>query len=624
MFIQRNDILICCLLIIGLCIGLIMGLCWQLSFDLAHFSTLYQDKYSQVLDDEGNQLCTFSMRQHIPVTFDQVPPVVWQAFVAVEDRNFFEHAGFSWRGIIRSVWANIKQFKKAQGASTITQQLVRLLFLHNKKTYWRKCVELCYTIIIELFFSKEQILEAYLNNTYFGGGMYGIAAAAEGCWGVTVDQLDYEQAALLAGVIRSPSYYCPLYKLEHAQKRKNIVLQAMMDCHFITQEQCDKAIGRSVDLFPSLQDAHILYIKNMIHSACARYQIKDLHRGGYTIQTTFNKKMQMQAEQIFVKHVDRLKKDLSMPIDGGLLTIAVETGKIKALIGGYSFTLSQLNRSYMAKKQMGSTIKPFIYAAAIQNGLSFDQIELDEPYTVSFQGTVWSPRNYNKKHLGFMSRAYALAHSNNIVAVKTLLSTGIPSVVSIIEAAGLSCNVSAYPSLALGCIDVTLKQVVKAFNVFANGGLLVEPYCIEWIKDAQGKKIWRHNKEKPVRLFSLSIASQVNAVLQYACHKVYKQKMATETIGKTGTTNDARTCWFVGSSPSYTTGIYIGCDDNRSMGPHIFPAHTALPIWGELYALFSHGKSIFYYDRALQKAYINKWTGKKTSSVDDDVIMILK
>ncbi|RTL07469.1 hypothetical protein EKK58_01830 [Candidatus Dependentiae bacterium] len=610
------------LLTIGLCVGITMRLCWDLSFDFAVFSTTYQGQPSRVLDDQGNTLCTFAVKQHIPVAFDQVPPIVWQAFLAVEDRQFFEHVGFSWRGIIRSIWVNLKQFKKAQGASTITQQLVRLLFLHNKKTYWRKCVELWYTIIIELFFSKQQILEAYLNNVYFGGGMYGIGAIAKGLWDISVDKLTYDQAALLAGVVRSPSYYCPLYSLEHAQQRKKVVLQAMRDCHFITQTQYDEALVNTITVFSAHHDEHIVYIKNMVQAACANSRIKDLYHGGYTIQTTFNKAMQEHAQHVFVAHVEKLQKELTMPIDGGLLTIAVETGKIKALVGGYKYTVSQFNRPLMAKKQMGSTIKPFIYAAAIQKGYSFNQLELDAPYTFTSNGVVWSPKNYNKKHYGYMTFAYALAHSNNIVAIKLLLAIGIGYVADLLKMAGLGNDIPFYPSLALGCIDVTLKQVVKAFNVFANGGLLVEPYFVEWIKDANNIKIWRHEHMQPVRFCSLSVASQVNAVLQYACKKVYKQSCATEIIGKTGTTNDARTCWFVGSSPSYTTGIYIGCDDNRSMGKHIFPMHTALPIWRDIYNCLTSSKSIFYYDRLLTKKYIDKWTGQYTNNYDNAILIV--
>lgn len=607
------------LLSIGAFVGITMQLCWNLSFDFAAFASMYQGKPSCVLDDEGKTLCTFAMRQHIPVTFDQVPPAVWQAFLAVEDRQFFDHIGFSSKGIARSIWMNIKQFKKVQGASTITQQLVRLLFLHNKKTYWRKCVELWYTIIIELFFSKQQILEAYLNNAYFGAGMYGIGAAAQGCWGITVDQLTYEQAALLAGVLRSPSYYCPLYNLEHAQQRKKVVLKAMFDCHFITQQQYAEGIAHSVTVSPPPQDEHVLYIKNMVYAACTNYCIRDLYHGGYTIQTTFNRAMQKHAQHIFVQHVKKLQKELVMPIDGGLLTVAVETGKIKALIGGYNYAVSQFNRPLMAKKQMGSTIKPFIYAAAIQKGYSLSQVELDEPFTFAFSNSVWAPKNYNKKHYGYITLAYALAHSNNIVAIKLLLAIGTDYVVDMLKMAGLGKDIITYPSLALGCIDVTLKQVVKAFNIFANGGLLVEPYCIEWIKDTNNKKIWRYEQKQPVRFCSLSVASQVNAVLQYACKKVYKQEYAMEIIGKTGTTNDARTCWFVGSSPSYTTGIYIGCDDNRSMGKHIFPVHTALPIWHDLYTFFPCLKSVFYYDRSLTKKYIDKWTGQYTCDYENGI-----
>jgi penicillin-binding protein 1A len=553
---------------------------------------------------------------------------VWQAFVAIEDRTFFSHMGFSWRGILRSIWVNIKRFRKAQGASTITQQLARLLFLQNSKTYWRKCMELFYTLLIEMRFSKEQIIESYVNTVYFGGGIYGIQAACTAFWGVSVQEIDYVQAATLAGIVRSPSYYCPLYNQEHAWQRKNVVLRAMLECNFIIMDQYQEGVARSADLIITHDGTdQYCYIKEMIRLFCSSVGCIDLYTGGYSIQTTFNKQMQESAQELFTFHIQRLRSQLQMPINGGLLTIRVATGQVKALIGGYDFKESQFNRAWHAKRQKGSTIKPFIYACCLQKGGLFDDVQVDEPINILTHNKNWSPKNYNKKHLGPVTNAYALAHSNNIIAIKTLLFVGTAMVAELLKNAGIQSYIHQHPSLALGCIDVTLKEVAQAFNIFANQGFVVEPYFVEWIKDHDGKKVW-HEQQEQKKVLSLKIVSQIAVVLQYAFQRVYKKQLSVAAIGKTGTTNDSRTCWFVGATPEYTTAIYIGCDDNRPMGERIFPIHTALPIWHEfytqLYKFMPVQKNHFQCDNSLTPKLIDKYSGEVKKTADQHTIMILQ
>jgi penicillin-binding protein 1A len=292
--------------------------------------------------------------------------------------------------------------------------------------------------------------------------------------------------------------------------------------------------------------------------------------------------MQAIASHIFTNQISLLKQQFSKDIDGAFISLHSTTGAIKALIGGFDFGTSTFNRALQSKRQIGSTIKPLIYAAALASGKSFDDIECDEPIHLTCNGKTWKPRNYNRQFAGNMSLAYALSHSNNIIAIKTLLAVGADKVVDLAKHAGIIGPFHTYPSLALGCIDATLQEIVGMFNIFINKGMYVQPYLIEYVKDQWGKKVWRHEPLHK-KVLDAHIAGQVAHILQDNIERFFitspQNKLIVPAISKTGTTNDSRTCWYVGSIPEYTTAVYIGCDDNRSMGKDVFPRKTSFPIW---------------------------------------------
>lgn len=575
---------------------------------------------SILLDDQGNEWARFQLDKREPITLNQMPAHAIQAFIAAEDWEFFSHSGISWRGIIRSSLVNLYHGRRAQGASTITQQLVKLLFLDSQKTFERKIKEQICAILVEQQCTKEQILETYLNHIYFGCGIYGVQAACQRFWGISVSDISLDQAATLAAILRSPVSYCPLLAPEACQKRRNIILHSMLKLKYISDDQF--AHARAVHL-KVREESSVLapHLRETLRLFLEDYLGKDeLYRGGYVIQTTINTKMQRHAEQLFREQCATLKKNLLPDIDGAFISMDVKTGQIKALIGGYNFGKSKFNRALQAKRQMGSIFKPLIYAAGLQAGLKFSDTDIDEPFTMpQANGSIWAPRNYNEEFNGKVTLAYALSHSNNIVAIKTLLKVGIPPVIDLARACHLQGPFFNYPSLALGCVDATMSETIGMFNIFANSGAYVEPHYIKWIKDEWGKKIWKSN---PVHhaVLPARIAGQVSKVLEAALERVRiwwpDSWMPCAGISKTGTTNDSRVCWYAGSTPELTTLIYIGCDDNRSMGKDIYPLRTAFPIWLNFNKVFPSTQKQFMYDPYLKEQFIDEKSGYEVRTAD--------
>ncbi len=584
---------------------------------------------SLLLDDQGVEWARFQLDRRDPVSIVRMPQHLLDAFIAAEDWKFFSHHGISWKGIFRSLMVNLYHGKKVQGASTITQQLVKLLFFDSSKTFSRKIKEQLYAIIIDQQFSKHQIIEIYLNHVYFGCGIYGVQAAAQRFWGKNVEHLSIDEAASLAAIIRNPSYYCPLlYPLSNEQRR-NLIIKNMQHLGLISAEQYRVAVATPLVLKAPKEQVKALYFKEYIRLILEeKFGRSELYTGGLIIQTTLNQSMQKEAEQHFTDNVSRLAEELKKPVDGALIALDVASGGIKAMVGGKDFKSSQFNRALQARRQMGSIFKPIIYAAAIESGMSFADVVVDEPIEVLQEGVSWSPNNFNCKFSGPITRAYALSHSNNIIAIKTLLDTGIDEVIELAEKCRLSGPFNPYPSLALGCIDATLKESAGMFNIFANDGVYVEPHAIVWVKDRWGKKLYKVTPEKE-RILSSVVNSKVAKALGLSIERVHTwfdddQWIDMEAISKTGTTNDSRTCWYVGSSPQITTAIYIGCDDNRPLGKNIYPLKTAFPIWLGFNRAISSSVKKFSYDPTLVPSIIHERTGKPVYAEHPEAVEIFR
>lgn len=587
-------------------------ICFVIHNHTIDFSSLQQDtqaKPSILLDIHGKQWGQFELEKRKYVSLEQMPEYLIQSFLVTEDRDFFKHPGISFRGIIRSLFVNVLYGRRMQGASTITQQLVRCKFLYTKKTLVRKIKEQFYAILVEREWSKEQILEAYLNNVYFGYGIYGVQAAANRFWGIDIAEITLEQAATLASIMKSPLMYSPVHYPKNALGRRNLILKMMYDSNFIALDQMQQAQQKPLGIVENNISFIAPHAKEMIRQILeAKFGKEQLYTGGLVIQTTLDSDVQQQAEKAFQEHVAELKKKLHKKVDGALLSIDTQTGAIRAMVGGYDFKKSKFNRAVQAHRQMGSIFKIFVYAAALEQGLNFWDVEVDEPFELIQNGTVWAPKNYNDKFLGTMTRAYALSRSNNIVTIKTLLKTGIERVIDVAQRCHILEPMAAYPSLALGCVDVTPLEVVGSFNVLANHGMYVKPYLISWVKDIHGQKIYK-NKVIQHQAINSKIASQIARVLSFGIKRLENSitdtKLNIQAFGKTGTNNDCRTCWFCGATPDLTTAIYIGSDRNESLGKYVFGSRTAFPIWFNMHCNIAKNRTNFYYDPQLKDIFVD-------------------
>lgn len=583
---------------------------------------------SVILDDEGKEWARFELDCRKPVPLSAMPDHLIKAFLAAEDHNFFSHSGISFRGITRSIIVNTLKRGKVQGASTITQQLVRLLFFDHKKTFSRKVKEQLLSLAVERQFTKELILETYLNHLYFGCGIYGVESASQRFWNKSVQKLTIDEAAILAAIIRSPVRNCPLTHPERTRARRDVILRSMQKLDYISSETCDELQKKPISVktddagcsAPHVREYVRIFSENLVGR-------NELYAGGITIKTTLNSTMQREAQAAFKKHVTQLKSKLGQDVDGALITLDVNTSDIKALVGGYDFRSSQFNRALNAQRQLGSIFKPIIYAVGMEQGRSFNEIEVDEPITIDDNGSPWTPQNFNKKFEGPMTLAHALSVSSNPVSIKILMRAGIPTILTYLSKFHLSAHAAPYPSLALGCIDGPAIEVAGIFSTIANKGTYCPPRLIEWVKDKSNKKIWKTNRASE-SVLSWSTSCKVAQALSIGFER-YKEKHPGKwgtipVFGKTGTTNQSRTCWFGGATPSYATVIYIGRDNNQSLGKDVYPSQTAFPLWFEYNSKITHPVQAFEVDPTLSRITIDPFTGTEVNHNWHGAITILR
>lgn len=622
-----KKLLISGILFFACCAGAFVFMMHSRSVDFSILENYSPGQPSILLDDQGRQWGKFQLDRRKFVPLENMPQSLLDAFIATEDHAFYSHHGLSLRGILRSTFVNVYSGKKAQGASTITQQLVRLLFFDAKKTFTRKVKEQLFALLVECQFTKDQILETYLNHVYFGHGIYGVQAASQRFWNKNVCNLNLEESALLAGMVRAPVYYSPILSPQSAQRRRNTVLKLMQRRKFIDEDAYNKAKEVSLEVVDVEVDVIAPHLKEMI-----RIYLEDivgkqqLYSGGLIIQTTMNYDIQKAAEKAFCDKVSALKIQLSRSVDGGLLSINPATGEIKALVGGYDFKTSKFNRAVQAKRQMGSIFKPLVYAAALEQGMSLIDTDIDEPIEIRKGNQVWAPQNNTNQFVGISTLARALSYSNNMIAIKTLLKIGVDKPINLAQRCHISSVMHPYPSLALGSLDVTLIEAVGAFNVFANNGIYVQPHYIRWVKDKLGVKIVK-NVVVQEKVIDCAISSQILKVLSVGINRlknsIGQNWFGGDAAGKTGTTNDSRTCWFCGSTPDLTTGIYIGEDSNKSLGQKIYGSKTSFPIWFNLHKQIELTPKQFYYDPSLQEVLVNWKTGELSRDKNNSEVVSL-
>ncbi|MCL5436875.1 MAG: PBP1A family penicillin-binding protein [Candidatus Dependentiae bacterium] len=575
-----------------------------------------------LLDDEGVEWARFQLDKRDPVPLAVVPRHLINAFVATEDHAFFDHYGISIRGIFRSILVNLLRGGRVQGASTITQQLVRLLFLNYERTFSRKTKEQLLSMVVEYQFTKEQILESYLNNIYFGIDIYGIQAASQRFWGIPATELSPHQSAVLAAIVRSPNHYCPLVNEKAALERRNLVLKLMHQRGYLTDNELKREVGCPLGLRRQAHGGIAPHLAETIRQELEeRWGRRAVYRDGLVVQTTLNRAAQRHAERVFGTHLANLTKT-DAQLDGALVCIDSEHAGIRALVGGKNFSASQYNRAIQARRQMGSTFKPLVYAAALEQGRTFRDTLIDEPLQ-SIKN--WQPHNVQEKFEGTVTLAHALIVSNNVIPVKLFLELGSATLVTCARRFHLTGPLAPYPSLALGTAVCSPLQLAAIFNTLVNRGSYQEPHMISWIRDAQGKKIYRHSPQAE-QVISWAVSSQLLQGLRLTAQHIHHRLSSWingDAVGKTGTTNEHRSCWFAGATPTHTTVVYLGRDDNRPLKNRIFSTWHACPLWVDFMREIEDAKSTFFFDPSLQKLSVHAKSGAVVMADDPDAVELL-
>jgi penicillin-binding protein 1A len=542
-------------------------------------------------DHKGRPAFTISKEQRIEVPLSAMSPHLKQAILAIEDQRFYDHNGIDLIRVGGAALVNLRQQRAAQGASTITQQLARMSFLTQEKTFTRKTQEIVLAALVENEYEKDQILELYLNKVYFGAGLYGAEAAALGYFGKHASELSVDEAALLAGLVKAPSNYAPTGNMERAVQRRNVVLQAMLDMEAIdeaTFEAAKKAEVRLSDALRKEEPYGRFFKEHVRQELVQRFGEERVYEGGLKVYTTLDLDMQRAADNEVDRILAALDKRRSSrarnnpaALQAALVALDPRSGEVRALIGGRDFVQSNYNRAVQAKRQPGSAFKPFVYAAALEAGYSPATVitGLNEPvYTA--QG-AWVPEDDHSSGSA-MSMRSALKTSSNRAAVRMLQNLGVSKAVSYAQRLGIE-SMPAVPSLALGAGEVTLQDLTSAYAVFASGGVRREPVFIKRVEDSTGQVLYTAPGDsqqvispETAYLMSHMLADVVNHGTAYRARQLgFKQPAA----GKTGTTNDYRDAWFVGYTPRLVTGVWVGFDQPQTIMGRGYASEVAVPLW---------------------------------------------
>ena len=555
--------------------------------------TLGEMPQATTLYDVNNRpVFTIFKEYRIEVPLSGVSPHLRKAIVAFEDQRFADHSGIDVIRIMGAIWADIREGRKAQGGSTITQQLARQSFLTREKKLWRKAREIALARRIERMYSKDEILELYLNKVYFGDGLHGAEAAARGYFGKSAAELDLAESALLVGLVNAPSVNAPTVNMARAVARRALVLNAMRQQGIITQAAFDRASKEDVKLVDTLRREEPLgqYFKEEVRQQLVKqFGWERLSEGGLKVFTTIDPEMQRAAEanialslqQIDARRARRKTQQTGEPLEAALVAMDPATGEVRAMVGGRDFKASRFNRATQAERQPGSAFKPFVYAAALEAGYSPASLvtRLDEPIQ-TLQG-AWIPEDEHSAEPSMTVRT-ALRTSSNRAAVRMLEDVGIAKAVAQARKMGLG-DVPSVPSLALGSGEVTLMTLTSAYASFADQGQLRPATFIRRVEDAGGEVLFL-SKPAPVQVISARTAflmtSMLADVINYGtAYKARQEGFTYPAAGKTGTTNDYVDAWFVGFTPHLVTGVWVGFDKPRTIIANGFAGELAVPMW---------------------------------------------
>ncbi|MDB5449101.1 MAG: penicillin-binding protein family [Phenylobacterium sp.] len=511
------------------------------------------------LDRSGAVLGVRGGRYAPPADLAKLPTYVPAAFVAVEDRRFYEHTGFDPVGIARAIVSDLGQGRAAQGASTITPQLARNLFLSSDRTMERKAQELLYAVQLERTYSKRQILSLYLSRIYFGAGAYGIEAASQRYFNKPAARLTLKEAAMLAAIPKSPTNYNPADEPERSAERAGIVLAAMVETGAITPAERAKALAQKPKVWKSAPTAPAQYFLDWLDGQTR--QLAGAPRQDLVVETTLDLPTETAAAEATRASVAGHK---AQAIEQAALVTVDGAGRVRAMVGGTDYAKSPFNRAVDARRQAGSAWKPFVYLAAMEAGRTPDTLVVDEPVTIA----GWTPRNYEAGYLGEITLEQALAHSINTVAARLADEVGRPTVAAIARRVGIVSPINTDPAMALGTTQVSPLEMAQAYAVFSNGGNRVAAYGVERIRTAGGAVLYQRKPVVWTPVVGNPPLSELNRMLRTVIASGTGVRAAIpryDLAGKTGTTSDYKDAWFCGFTGGFATVVWMGRDDATPM-----------------------------------------------------------
>ena len=554
---------------------------------------------AKVYDDNDELITEFHVERRIFVPLAQIPTALQDAVIATEDARFYSHHGVDPTGIARAIYQNWRRRRIVEGGSTITQQLAKVLFLTPDKSLERKLKEAVLALLLERRYSKNRILELYLNQIYFGQGAFGVEAAARTFFGKSVGELTLAESALLAGLPKAPATYSPFDHPDAAKRRRNTVLTRMVETGALKPDQARPAGQAALVLVPperrrTTGQYFLEYVQQLLEQ---QYGADVVFKGGLHVYTTLSPTMQLKAERVLrdgLRAVEarRVAAGKGKPVaaeapadrpEGALLALEPQTGYIKAMVGGYDFFRSEFNRAVQARRQPGSAFKPFVYIAALESGMTPASVVEDAPveYAVGKNGKPWKPDNYDRKFRGPITYQQALEESINVAAVKVQEQVGIRRTIDVARRLGVESPLGDNLSIALGTSDLTLLELTSAYGALANQGTWMRPTAIRYVLDPQ-QKLLEENAPQGKQVLSPEVAYVITHMLEGTIERgtgVAAKALGRPAAAKTGTTNDYSNAWFIGYTPKLTTGVWVGYDRPRSLGRDETGSRVAVPIW---------------------------------------------
>lgn len=568
-----------CLVVIPLGIGFVHVVVTRLSADLPDVEALSKYETPQttrVFSRDGQVIATLFVENRTTVPLDRMSPYLVKALLAVEDSRFYKHRGVDWWGAVRAGVANTLFGGIDQGASTLTMQLARNRFLTQDQTFARKIREMVLAHRIEQHYSKEKILEYYLNNVYFGSGAYGVAAASSLYFGRSPEKLSIAQAALIAGLVQAPSSLSPLLNPEGAKRRMKLVLGRMKATSILTDAQHQQALsegeafrfGHGGSTTTSATSDQLLkypyFTTFVIAELSKRYPEDMLYRGGLQVHTTLDTDLQRLAEEELRLSMEELGPSQNAG-NAALVLIENSTGCIRAMVGGTRWSESnQFNRAWQALRQPGSSFKIFVYAAALLQGMTPDTTVEDSPGTFG----DWTPKNSDGKYLGKIQLRQALQESRNLVAARLIESVGAERVVEVARALGIVEPLTPHLALALGACEVSPLSMASAYSTVASGGVFHQPVAVTQVVARGGEQLTNNRSNPGKRILPADVSSMLIGMMMRVVQYGTGTTAAIDGVdvaGKTGTTDDSRDAWFVGFTPEYTLAVWVGNDDHSEM-----------------------------------------------------------